>query len=159
MNERREGQRPRRCRSDAEKLRIVEETLAAGVSVSVVARRHDVNANQVFKWRRQYYSGELIREDAPHPDVPCKTSGHGAGLVPVGVIGDGGRVCSLADSVAEPYTRLAPAQQREPRSSARPTQRPGLIEFDLRGGSRIRMEAGVDAEVLQQVLALIERLA
>ena len=155
MNERREGQRPRRCRSDAEKVRIVEETLAAGASVSVVARRHDVNANQVFKWRRQYGSGELVREDVTHQDVPCKTSGHGAGLVPVGVIGDGGRVCSLA----EPYTRLAPAQQREPRSSARPTQRPGLIEFDLRGGSRIRMEAGVDAEVLQQVLALIERLA
>lgn len=155
MNERREGQRPRRCRSDAEKVRIVEETLAAGASVSVVARRHDVNANQVFKWRRQYGSGELVREDVTHPEVPCKTSGHGAGLVPVGVIGDGGRVCSLA----EPYTRLAPAQQREPRSSARPTQRPGLIEFDLRGGSRIRMEAGVDAEVLQQVLALIERLA
>lgn len=154
MNERREGPRPRRCRSDAEKVQIVEETLVAGASVSVVARRHDVNANQVFKWRRQYGSGELV-----HPDVPCKTSGYGAGLVRVGVIGDGGRVCSLADSVAEPYTRLAPAQQREPRSSARPTQRPGLIEFDLRGGSRIRMEAGVDAEVLQQVLALIERLA
>lgn len=155
MNERREGPRPRRCRSDAEKVRIVEETLVAGASVSVVARRHDVNANQVFKWRRQYGSGELV-----HPDVPCKTSGHGAGLVRVGVIGDSGRVYSLAgDSLANPYPARAPAQQREPRSSARPTQRPGLIEFDLRGGSRIRMEAGVDAEVLQQVLALIERLA
>ncbi len=150
MNERREGPRPRRCRSDAEKVQIVEETLVAGASVSVVARRHDVNANQVFKWRRQYGSGELV-----HPDVPCKTSGYGAGLVRVGVIGDGERVCSLA----EPYARRAPAQQRDPQASARPTQCPGLIEFDLRGGSRIRMEAGVDIDVLQQVLCLIERLA
>lgn len=36
------------------KRRIVEETLAPGASVSVVARRYDVNANQLFKWRRQF---------------------------------------------------------------------------------------------------------
>jgi transposase len=36
------------------KRRIVAETLVPGASVSVVARRHDVNANQVFKWRRGY---------------------------------------------------------------------------------------------------------
>ena len=36
------------------KRRIVEETLLPGASVSVVARRHDVNANQLFKWRRHY---------------------------------------------------------------------------------------------------------
>jgi transposase len=35
------------------KRRIVAETLAPGASVSVVARRHDVNANQLFKWRRE----------------------------------------------------------------------------------------------------------
>ena len=29
------------------------ESYQPGVSVSVVARRHDVNANQVFGWRRQ----------------------------------------------------------------------------------------------------------
>jgi transposase len=31
----------------------VAETLEPGSSVSIVARRHDVNANQVFKWRRE----------------------------------------------------------------------------------------------------------
>ena len=35
------------------------ETLEPGASVSVVARRHDVNANQVFSWRRQYHEGLL----------------------------------------------------------------------------------------------------
>ena len=29
------------------------ETREPGASVSIVARRHDVNANQVFKWRRE----------------------------------------------------------------------------------------------------------
>ncbi len=32
---------------------IVEETLAPGASASIVARQHDVNANQLFMWRRQ----------------------------------------------------------------------------------------------------------
>jgi transposase len=39
---------------EALKRQIVAETRLPGASVSVVARRHDVNANQVFKWRRQY---------------------------------------------------------------------------------------------------------
>ena len=42
----------RRQWSRALKRRIVAETLEPGASVSIVARRHDVNANQVFKWRR-----------------------------------------------------------------------------------------------------------
>ena len=41
----------RRRRSAEEKRRIVEETLEAGASVARVARRHEVNANQVFYWR------------------------------------------------------------------------------------------------------------
>jgi transposase len=31
----------------------VAETQAPGASVSIVARRHDVNSNQLFRWRRQ----------------------------------------------------------------------------------------------------------
>ena len=43
----------RRQWTRAMKRRIVAETLEPGASVSIVARRHDVNANQVFKWRRE----------------------------------------------------------------------------------------------------------
>ena len=45
---------PRRRWSDAEKRRIVAESYQPGVSVSVVARRNDVNANLVFNWRRRF---------------------------------------------------------------------------------------------------------
>jgi transposase len=51
--------RVRRWRSVAEKRRIVELTLAPGASVALVARAHGVNANQVFKWRRDFERGEL----------------------------------------------------------------------------------------------------
>jgi len=42
-----------------ERREIVEETLLPGASVSRVARRHDVNANQVFYWRKLYREGQL----------------------------------------------------------------------------------------------------
>ena len=35
------------------KRQLVAETLEPGSSVSIVARRHDVNANQLFKWRHE----------------------------------------------------------------------------------------------------------
>ena len=35
------------------KRQLVAETLKPGSSVSIVARRHDVNTNQLFKWRRE----------------------------------------------------------------------------------------------------------
>jgi transposase len=49
----------RRRRTVEEKCRIVEETLEAGASVARVARRHAVNANQVFYWRKKYREGRL----------------------------------------------------------------------------------------------------
>jgi transposase len=51
---------PRRRRRSAEERRlIVEEALEPGASVARVARKHGVNANQVFGWKRLYESGQL----------------------------------------------------------------------------------------------------
>jgi|ERR1051326_2900213 transposase len=49
----------RRFRSKQERRQIVEESMKPGASVALVARAHDVNANQVFKWRKQYQRGRL----------------------------------------------------------------------------------------------------
>src|SRR5260370_40907589 len=38
---------------EALKRQMVAETLEPGASVSIVARRHDVNTNQLCKWRRE----------------------------------------------------------------------------------------------------------
>jgi transposase len=45
--------RRRRSWTRDEKRQIVEESLEPGVSIAEVARRHDLNANQLFAWRRQ----------------------------------------------------------------------------------------------------------
>ncbi|WP_161539981.1 transposase [Glaciimonas sp. PCH181] len=39
------------------KRMVVEQSLMAGASVSRVARAHDVNANQVFTWRKLFRAG------------------------------------------------------------------------------------------------------
>ena len=61
VDTKRSSNRPKRRQwPEAMKRWIVAETLAPGASVSVVARRHDVNANQLFKWRR-----EMAAEEPP----------------------------------------------------------------------------------------------
>lgn len=49
----------RRRYSAMYKRQVVEETFEPDASVSVVARRHDVNANQLFRWRKEYRDGLL----------------------------------------------------------------------------------------------------
>ena len=49
----------KRLWSVEERRKIVEATLQSGASVSRVARCHDVNANQVFHWRKLYREGRL----------------------------------------------------------------------------------------------------
>jgi transposase len=63
----------RRFRSKQERREIVEETLKAGASVALIARKHGVNANQVFKWRAQYRKGKL-EVDAPATLLPVRVS-------------------------------------------------------------------------------------
>jgi transposase len=62
----------RRSWSGALKRQIVAESEEPGASVSVIARRHDVNANQVFKWRREL--------------LPRAQREVGSGLVPVEIV-------------------------------------------------------------------------
>jgi transposase len=61
----------RRRRGVEEKLAIVQETFAPGATVSGVARRHGVNANQVFAWRKQYQEGSLTAVKAGETVVPA----------------------------------------------------------------------------------------
>jgi transposase len=129
------GDRRKRRRSwpVAEKQRIVAETLVAGASVSVVARRHDVNANQVFKWRR-----ELAASDrAALPVAHCE-------FVPIGVFAEvDGKV-------------PATAQGDDGRPDA-PAARSGLMDIELRAGVCARVDASVDERALCRVLRALRQ--
>jgi transposase len=81
------GQDGRRYRSwpEALKREIVAASFAPGASVSVVARHYDVNANQLFSWRKRYRAGlptpgdsaptQLMPVMITAEDVPCVANG------------------------------------------------------------------------------------
>lgn len=55
---------PYRHHPPALKRSIVEETLQPGASVARIARKHGINANQVFLWRKAHREG-LLPEAKP----------------------------------------------------------------------------------------------
>jgi len=61
------GRRRHRSWPEALKREIVAASFATGSSVSIVARQYDVNANQVFSWRRRYrqVAGQQSGPSAP----------------------------------------------------------------------------------------------
>ena len=64
------GERRRNKRwPEALKHEIVAATFAPGASVSVVARQYNVNANQVFAWRRRY--GAVAKPLGRLPSTPA----------------------------------------------------------------------------------------
>src|SRR6201998_3107160 len=57
----------RRQYSEALKRQMVAETQAPGASVSIVARRHDVNRHQLFRWRRHLWPKAVVESGAMVP--------------------------------------------------------------------------------------------
>jgi transposase len=75
---------------EALKREIVAASLAPGASVSVVARQYDVNANQVFSWRKRY------REEARPPSSLTAPQ-----LVPVVITTEQDAVAAQPPAVAD----------------------------------------------------------
>lgn len=69
------------------KRHLVEQTFAPAASVALIARRHDINANLLFKWRRQYRKGAYgVPTLAEHG--AAASAGTTPPLLPVSVIAD-----------------------------------------------------------------------
>ena len=124
--------RRRRRWSEAQKRQIVSETHEPGVSVPMVAQRYNLNANQVFRWRR------LFR-------VPERATGTGR-LVPVVV-------------EAPPGHDLGSATMHPPSEDAVVDSSPatGRIEIVLPGERRVIVDRSVDSSALARVIAVLER--
>lgn len=109
---------------------MVQETLAPGASVATIARRHGVNANQLFSWRRQYRRGVLELVDAP-------TSEESA-LIPIAV--------APIDTVQERSIDIASASQNT-----------GRIDIEFSGGRRVSVWGQADLETLGAILREFSR--
>ena len=123
---------PRTQHTIEEKLRIVQETHARGASVATVARRHNVNPNQVFAWRQLYRRG-LLNPQATQGDqkmLPVKVS------TPTLLPTEG------AQCAATPHSPRAKRASR-------------LIEIRLRNGHSVVLRGRVEADVLSRVIDLL----
>jgi transposase len=84
------GRRRNRSWPEALKREIVAASFAPGSSVSMVARRYDVNTNQVFSWRKLYRDG-----------LPAVADPTGPMLLPVTVTAEPPGEVSAASSVVD----------------------------------------------------------
>ena len=84
------GRRRNRSWPKALKREIVAASLAPGASVSMIARHYDVNANQVFDWRKRYRDEPDVLADRSVPQ-----------LIPVMVTAEQDAVARQPSSVAE----------------------------------------------------------
>jgi transposase len=124
---------PRTRHTIEQKLRIVEETRAKGASVAMVARRHNLNANQVFAWRRQHRSG-LLNSQAAKSD---------AKMLPV----------KVSTPTVLPTERAASAAASQ--SPSDPKQVSRLIEIRLSNGHIVVVRGRVDTQALSRVIDLL----
>jgi transposase len=113
----------RRRWSREEKERLVVASFEPGVSVSEVARSAGIHVSQLFRWRK---------------DLCDRFDAGSSRLVPVEIV-----PAALPPAVEVP-TPSVPAGRRRRKS--------GIIEIELDGGRRIRVDRDVDAEALRRVL-------
>jgi transposase len=134
------GRVERRPRFSVEqKLAMLREATAPGASMSAVARRHGLLPAQVYKWRRLAELGVIGVPGAS--ELPSFVAVKIAQEVP-----------SLPAPVsAEKPTAVVEASRRRRRKKA------GLIEIELEGGRRVRVDRDVDAAALKRVLDVVAR--
>ncbi|MBK8208667.1 MAG: transposase [Rhodospirillales bacterium] len=123
---------PKRQYPPEMKLRVVKETLAPGASVSVVARRHNINSNVVFRWRKEYREGHLGENTA-------------AAFIPIRVVKDAPVPALPAPAVSAVPETTGPASRAKP----------GAIELGLPGGFTLRVDEDIDEAALRRVLRAV----
>ena len=91
----------RRHWSDAEKTAIVAESLAPGAVTSEIALRHGLHRNQLYGWRREFWSAAVAGAGVPGPAfVPVVADspvGAGAAAIAIEIGGAVVRVGAGAD--------------------------------------------------------------
>lgn len=129
--------RRRRRRTDEEKRQIIAECDAPGSSVSIVARRHELNANLLFTWRRQLQRRESDAGLELTSFVPAIISPN-----------DAATPKSPATAVHDHHQSIKDGPGR---------RRSGVIEIVLPGGRRVIVEERVSAAALARVISVLER--
>jgi len=135
------------------------EACQPGASVADVARRHGVNANLLFKWRNMALAGasEAMRRSgsAEGGETTVKAAEDPA-FIPIGVVGrgedEGPALIAVPARAAADGSPSSCATSRQPAAD----ERIGMIEIDLADGTRLRVDAFVNARALRRVIAVLK---
>jgi len=123
------GPERRRRWTSAEKLRIVEESLAGEASVAEIARRHDIHPNVLHLWRRQVRTGV----QSPRGE---------AGTPPDGAI---------------QFAAVSAAPEQRSLAATLPVAPGGVIEIEFGTWARLRITGSVDMATLSAAIAAMAR--
>ena len=130
--------RGRRQHERAFKDELIAQSLVHGASVAAIAMKGGVNANLLFKWRRQHVHKSV--QAAPQATT----------LLPVCVIPD-----DAPTLPARPVAPVAPAA-----SAVSPLARAGVIEIEIEiAGAQLRLRGPVDEATLSRVLRALRQTA
>lgn len=122
----------RRRWSREEKLAIVDEAARTKTSVSAVARRHGIAPSLLFRWRRDFVAAGQACEPQAAP-----------AFIPI--------------ALPAPAEALDRHECRSTKPESRFGEgRSGLIELDLAGGRRLRVDGTVDVGVLKRIVDALE---
>lgn len=119
----------RRRWTDAEKVRIVEESFGAPGRVAETARRHDLGRSLLVRWRRQYRDGEL----AVGSELPR--------FAPLTIPEQ--EPCGKGSERATPECAVAPVSV-------------GLVEITLVNGRRLSVAATLDPGLLMRLVQMLD---
>jgi len=112
-----QGSARRRYFPPEQKARIVEESMDPAVSVSAVARRHGLNPNQLFTWRRRLREQMATRQAEAAvettPGADDRAASPGSGTIEVETAGARIRVDASVDEAA--LARVVSALRRSGR--------------------------------------------
>lgn len=128
------AKRRRREHSPTLKRELIERSLQPGASVSGIALDSGINANLLFKWRREHLraNGRALLPTAP-PATPV--------LLPVKI------ESAMPQGATPPVVPPQPAQRAGP----------GSIEIDI-GGARIRLRGTIEESSVRAVLQALRSL-
>ncbi|HEY6355804.1 MAG TPA: transposase [Burkholderiaceae bacterium] len=129
----RESTRTRRQHERAFKDELIAQSLVPGASVAGMAMKGGINANLLFKWRRE------------HVRAMAASAPTAATLLPVCVIAE-----SASPPTVQPTVRVATGINR--------SSPPGVIEIEI-AGAQLRLRGAVDETALSTVLRALRQSA
>ena len=125
--------RSRRQHERAFKDELIAQSLVPGASVAAIAMKGGVNANLLFKWRRE------------HVKAMAASAPTAATLLPVCVIPE-----ATSPSTGQPTAAVGAASNRG--------SSPGVIEVEI-AGAQLRLRGAVDETMLGSVLRALRHSA